>query len=288
MKAKFKEKTYETAFLGELWARTNYVFAPDQCDEFSLGFDGAAFLPWDFIPSIFPYVRRRRWHRYIGISATDINNFGRELNDRLPPFKLNLFVQFKRNEYLKYRNAKEWPSWNAAYYRYSIEQRQQTLMHRISDVAGDRAASLYSAAAFHLSKELFDFQHTSSIIENSNIVNASLLNSHKVFTYNSSGNHGIGHSEPEEIHSPPFLETLNLALEREGVSFTQHMKETANTLKEVLLDDESRELLDLARRAILGGDISEFYPRAVGSWIDAILTISAFYMAFDIRTIAIA
>lgn len=121
MKAQFKEKTYETAFLGELWAQTNYVFAPDQWDEFNLGFDGAAFLPRDFLPSIFPFVRRRRWHRYIGISATEINNFGKELNDRLPPFKLNLFVQFKRNEYLKYRNSKEWPIWNSAYYRYSIE-----------------------------------------------------------------------------------------------------------------------------------------------------------------------
>lgn len=161
-------------------------------------------------------------------------------------------------------------------------------MQGISDVAGDRAAALYSAAAFHLSKELFACQASSSIIGNSNIVHAALLSSHKVFTYGGAGNHGIGHSEPEKIQSPSFLETLSIALEREGIPFTQHIKETANILKEVLLDDESRELLDLARRAIMGGDIADIYPRAEGSWIDAILTVSAFYKAFDIRTVAIA
>jgi hypothetical protein len=101
MKAQFKEKTFETAFVGELRLITKLLFAPDQCDEFYLGFDAAAHIPWEFLPSILPFVRQRRWERLFGISAGEIGNFGSRLNDRLPPFRLNIFIQFKRNEYLK-------------------------------------------------------------------------------------------------------------------------------------------------------------------------------------------
>jgi hypothetical protein len=48
MWAEFKEKTFETAFVGELRLLTNVIYAPDQCDEALLGFDASAFVPWNF------------------------------------------------------------------------------------------------------------------------------------------------------------------------------------------------------------------------------------------------
>lgn len=289
MKAQFKEKTFETAFVGELRLLTNELFAPDQCDEFFLGFDAAAHIPWEFLPPILPFMRRRRWGRLFGITASEIGDFGRRLNDRLPPFRLNVFIQFKRNEYLKTRNASEWLHWDAPYFRYKIEARQQRLMAKIADVAQGRAASVYAAAAFHLSDELFNFQANETVIENSNIASAELLTAHKVFSYNSAGYFGLGHSDPEEIRSPSIEEILEQSRESEGIPFTKHLKVTAEFLNEIsTIDKETSQTLDFAKKALLGGEISEIYPRAEGSWFDAIVTIAAFNHAFDIRTCAIS
>lgn len=289
MKAQFKEKTFETAFVGELRLLTNELFAPDQCDEFFLGFDAAAHIPWEFLPPILPFMRRRRWGRLFGISASEIGDFGRRLNDRLPPFRLNLFIQFKRNEYMKTSNAKERPHWNTPYFRYKIEARQQKLMAKIADVAQGRAASVYAAAAFYLSDELFNYQANETVIENSSIASAKLLSGHKVFSYNSAGNFGIGHSDPEEIQSPSIEEILEQSRKSEALPFTQHVKATAEFLNEISsIDKETKYTLDLARKALLGGELSEIYPRAEGSWFDAIVTIVAFNNAFDIRTCGIS
>lgn len=223
------------------------------------------------------------------MTASEIGEFGQELNSRLPPFRLNVFIQFKRNHFLKQKNATEWASWKRSYFRYPIQEHQQQLMNKIALVAKGRAAALYAAAAFHENDELFKHQVSDAIIDNSNIASAPLLNGHKCFTYINPGNFGIGHSTPEEIESPSFDELINNGADFETSSFTKHMKTTANFLKEVLEDDpERKNTLYLARKAIVGGAMSEVYPRAEGSWLDAIVTIMAFSLAFNIRTCAIS
>lgn len=286
MLAKFKEKTYETAFMGELRLMTNHIFAPDQCDENILGFDGAAFIPWELFPDFIPFVRWRRWHRYTGLSSSDINQLGREL-DTLPTFRLNLFIQFKRSYFLSRSNATEWASWDHAYYRYELDQHQLALMSKISESANGRAASVYAAAAFHANNNLFTHQISKSIITNSNISSAGLLKGHKVFTYDQPGNFGIGHSEPEEIESPSLESILDEYRDSEGMNFTAHVKETAIFLKETLQGDpSSKKTLELARMAYIGR--GEEDSKIEGTWLDAIITIVAFSTAFNIRICAIA
>ncbi len=289
MEAKFKEKSFEHAFMGELRLRTAFLFAPDQCDEHLLGFDGAVFLPWEDYPPFLPFICGSRRRRRLGISASEIGEFGQELNARLPPFRLNVFIQFKRNHFLTQSHATEWESWKRSYFRYPIEEHQQQLMHKIAVVAQGRAASVYAAAAFYENSELFRHQTAETIIENSNVASASLLNGHKCFTYIDPGNFGIAHSTPEDIESPSFDEVIAASTRADQINFTTHMKDTAAFLMEVVQDDSDRmETLSLAKKALTGGDMSEIYPRAEGSWMDAILTIMAFSLAFNIRTCAIA
>lgn len=151
MWVEFKEKPYETYFLAELARRTNILYSPDQTDEGVLGFDGAFFLALPEWREFFPFVRMSRWHRFGGIPAAAIDEFGQALNERLPPFNLNLFVQYKRPEWLGRSNASEWPSWDAPYFRYAIEEKQQRLLERIHQIAAGRAAVVYAAAAFRTS-----------------------------------------------------------------------------------------------------------------------------------------
>lgn len=288
MWAEFKEKTYETAFVGELRQLTNAIYAPDQCDEYFLGFDAAAFVPWKLLPPFLPYVRFRRWSHLVGISATNIDEFGQELNRRLPPFRLNLFLQFKRPEHMVRQSAAEWSLWNRSYFRYWIEERQQRLLDKIVTRGADRAAVVYAVPAFDKSDELFAHQLKNAIIENSNVLSAALLNGHSKCTFIEAGNFGIGHSEPMEIQSPSLQELIS---EKEGLvaaPFTRHLKDTADLIKALLEDDSAgQKTLELARRAALGGDMREVLPRASGTWLDAILTIVAFSSAFGVRVCAI-
>jgi hypothetical protein len=204
MKAKFSEKTYESYFQTELGRLTKVSFAPGQNDEGVLGFDGAFLLPIALLPDILPYMRGRRWRRFIGFSASDIADFGAELDERLPPFNLNLFAQYKRPEYLARSNATEWSSWSGPYYRYTSDERQQRLLERVALAAHGRAAVVYASPAFWSATDIFTLARDGGIIANSNIADVARLTGHHRFSYVEPGHLGIGHSDPEPVESTPF------------------------------------------------------------------------------------
>lgn len=284
MWVEFKEKPYETAFVGELRLLTNMIFAPDQTDENLLGFDVSAFLPWELLPPFFPHMRFRRWRRFWGVSASELNDFGTELNSRLPKFRLNLFIQFKRPQYLVGKKASEWKEWNQPYYRYKLESHQQKLLHKINLISKGRAKAFYAVPAFHLSDDLFRKMQDETIIKSSNIVDASLLNGHTKCTFAEAGNIAKAHSEPTEIRGPVLEELISPNENAQEFSFTKNLKETSKLIKTVLEQDkDSLNTLELGRRAILGGPMSEVYPRAEGSWYDALITIWAFSNGFGIK-----
>ncbi|MEL7043173.1 MAG: hypothetical protein AAGL90_16765 [Pseudomonadota bacterium] len=288
MWAEFKEKPYETAFVGELRLLTNAIYAPDQCDESFLGFDASAFIPWEDLWPISPHMRWRRWRNLGGVSASEIDDFGKNLNRRLPPFRLNFFVQFKRPQYLTSGNSKEWSTWDQNYFRYAAPTKQQMLLRKIIDKGAGRAIVVYAAAAFHSNQELFTHQANDAIIDNSNIASAAMLDGHTRFSYAQAGNFGVGHSEPENLSSPTLQELLTGDDDSTPRPFTQHIKATAKLINTVVEDDdERRNTLDLARQAILGGSIEDVYPRAASSWFDAAVTMVAFSAAFDVRVCAI-
>ena len=288
MWAEFKEKTYETYFLAEVARLTNILYSPDQTDEGALGIDGSFFLSLPARRWVFPYRRFRHWRRLTGISASEIADFGAELNGRLPMFRLNLFVQYKRPEWMHRSNATEWSSWHAPYFRYTIEAKQQGLLENIVETGAGRAAVVYAAAAFRLSSELFSHAEAGTVVLNSNISSVEMLNGHNRFTYIEPGSTGIAHSEPDAIESPSLDTILARMKDNESLPFTKHMKLTAQSIESVLGDDrEARDLWEASRRAILGGDFVEAYPRGRDTWIEAIVSIAAFAQAFNVRVSAV-
>jgi hypothetical protein len=288
MWVEFKEKPFETYFLAELSRRTNILYSPDQTDEGVLGFDGAFFLALPEWREFFPFVRFRRWRRFIGMSASAIDEFGQALNDRLPPFNLNLFVQYKRPEWLGRRNATEWASWTAPYFRYTIEEKQQRLLEKIDRAASGRAAVIYAAAAFRTSDELFAHARSGMVTTHSNLASAARLTGHQRFTYAAPGHFGVAHSEPEDVESPSLDDLLRGAADSESLPFTRQMKAAAELIENALEDDsDARVLWRSAREALLGGEFGDLSPRSRGSWLDAIVSLIAFSHAFDIRIHAI-
>ncbi|GAA4052528.1 hypothetical protein [Parerythrobacter jejuensis] len=288
MWAEFKEKPFETYFLAEMARITDVLFSPDQTDEGILGFDGAFFVPDPHFRFLFPFTRSRRWPHFLGMTASEIGDLGGALDARLPPFNLNLFVQYKRPEWMRRSTATEWASWNEAYYRYTIDQKQQGLLEKVFSAAAGRAAVVYACAAFWTNRDLFALAGTNEIIANSNIASADLLTGHNRFTYTAAGGQGIAHSDPERIESASLDAIFAAAAKNERLPFTKHVKATADLIERSLEEGSADYVLwRSARDAILGGDIADDFPRARGTWMDAVLSMMAFSQAFEIRVAAV-
>jgi hypothetical protein len=123
MKVDFEEKTYESYFNNELDSKSSVYFPPGQVLEGLLGFDAASNSKnrglWRTLG--FPF-----WFSpyFTGVNLRDI---AREIEEELdhiiqkiPNIKTNILLQYKRPDYIKTVNGKEWKHWNKEYYRYRI------------------------------------------------------------------------------------------------------------------------------------------------------------------------
>jgi len=284
MKCEFEEKSFETAFNAELTRRTNLFFAPSQCAEGRLGFDFSLYLDDPFLWEHFSYLRhRRRIRRGIGITLQEMEGWLGDVAQHAPDIKHNLFLQYKRSDYLKGPRAKERSSWSGPYYRYKITPHQHKLLKTISTNANGRAAVVYAAPAFYKSKTLLQLQISAKIIESSNISDVGLIGtSHKHFTYDGAGNLGKGHSKPEDIESPSFDNIIEKVSSSQPRPFKQHIKELGALINESVSDSKyDKKLWKLAKKAALK---SMFYyleddqdtAEKENGVIGAIISISAF------------
>jgi len=280
MKTEFKEKTYEKYFSGEIARLTNISFSPDQCDENFLGFDEAFLLPFEHPFFFAPYVRRSRRLRRSGIVLREVDHFTDRAVKWMPPFHFNLFVQYKRPEYLQTRGAREWSHWGAAYYRFDITPHQQRLLERLDAASYGRAATVYASPAFWSASDLWQFAPAGQILDNSNIASVGRLTGHDCYTYTGPGHRGIGHSEPEDIVSPSLRETVLAGVERnESVEAKKHILKTAAIVREAVGgDDETATLLTQAEGPYLTDEPGRS-PLA-----QALTTLTAFSDAFAIST----
>lgn len=279
----FKEKPYESSFQSELARLTRLCFSPDQTDEFYLGFDGSCFLDPRTLRTIFSHMGYRRWYRLVGMQATEINILGHDLNARLPPFHLNLFIQYKRPEIMTRSSAAEWGTWNRSYYRYEITDHQQRVLERVAANAGGRAAVVYASPSFYSNVDFFDFLSREQIIANSNIASVMRLANHHRFSYASPGHFGFGHSEPGQIESDTLNELLQQAAVSEGLSFYENLEFLHNIILSSLQnDDGSLNLWQKAR------DLFPSYSELDSPWVNHIASILSFNLAFDVRISALS
>ncbi len=288
MKAEFKEKYYEHAFIIELGRRCHQFYSPDQVDERFLGFDTAWFLPFDDFRYFLPGLARRASAFPHGITTNDLRRLGDLFNHRLPALRLNLFLQFKRPDYLSRSSAKEWSYWGHPYFRFDLTHHQQERLADLARIGGNQAAVVYAAAAFHEYTDLIGHTRNNSVIQNSNISECRPLSGHGRFTYDSPGHTGAAHSEPEDIESRPFETILQAGELREEIPFTQMIKRAAKIIEDTVSRRfEDQTLLELSRKAVLQGDIAEVMPEAKDTWLDAMITVLAFNFAFDVRTVLV-
>jgi hypothetical protein len=282
MKIDFKEKTFEKYFSHEVARLTNITFSPDQCDENFLGFDDAFWLPLPWMIARAPFVRKSRWARMNGIDKKTFEKMGERFASRMPPFRFNLFVQYKRPDFLKTRGAGEWEHWHCPYYRYRITPHQQDVLAKIELQSQGRAATVYASPAFWQADDLWNNVQAGTVIANSNIASVGKLSGHGRYTYTSAGAKGKGHSEATEIESSALNLLISTGLEREALPFNTHIKRVAQLILEVVsASDIGAEQFERARMAVELGELD--YTSIVG----ALTTIELFSDVFGASYLAV-
>lgn len=281
METEFKEKTYEKYFSNEVARLTRITFSPDQCDEEFLGFDDAFGLPHFVLRRLVPFMRRRRWPLMTGIGVADLDHIAEELGRRMPPFRFNLFVQYKRPVFLTSKGAGEWKEWRRPYYRYGTTPHQQDSLEKIEAQSHGRAAAVYASPAFWRACDLWDRVQAETVIDGSNVASAGRLRGHEHYSYDTAGFQGKGHSETRSIESPRFRDVIERGLDGEQLSFDTHIKQAAKLILEAVRSgDGSAPLFDRARAALGIEALEE------GSFVGALATIVAFSDAFEVSYMA--
>jgi hypothetical protein len=283
MEIEFKEKTYEKYFGHEIAQMTNISFSPDQCDEEILGFDEAFFVPERWFRLYGPYVRRRRLGRLTGVEISEFNETGKFIAKHMPPFRFNVFVQFKRPQFLTSRRSREWSDWKKSYYRYATTPHQQEALERIEKQSQGRAATIYASPAFWKADDLWNHVSNNKIINHSNMANALKLKGHKKYSYVSPGHIGKGHSETVEIASEDLAQVLSVGLERnEPLALNQHIKRTATEIIEATSGSDLVSPVFYQVKEAMG-----FENLDPTSLYDAILVVKIFSHAFDLRCFSV-
>lgn len=196
--AEFEEKEFEGPRNGQL-GLGGPLWSPGQVLEKLVGFDvamltinavfwvavgvqvppqGAAVLPvwW---PSA---LNRRAWRL------------------RHPPsFKMNVFLQHKRPEYLSRSSASEWATWNTAYFRFLITPHQQVALEACASALGQNGLVAYASPAFHARVDLFGHIENHTLVANTHFAPALALKGHGRYTYKNATTSGVAHSEPSRV-----------------------------------------------------------------------------------------
>lgn len=281
--AEFEEKTYEKYFSHELVHGRLISYSPGQAAENVLGFDEAYLVPWHIFYEHFNFLLKPPLSRLAGIDPNELNVLATELGRQLPPLRLNMFVQFKRPEYLSSSRAGEYQHWGCPYYRYKITGHQQAILEKLHSVASDRSIVVYASPAFWKNAALFDAYKKRRIIANSNIVSVDKLSGHGRYTYVSPGGSGTACSAPVRIQSQELESAIAERLTGEEMPLDQHLKVTAYFIERALSDDpDAMQLLEQARAAIIGERDDASKIGRPGDFLYSLLTIEAFCDAFGV------
>jgi len=197
-----------------------------------------------------------------------------------PRFKLNLFVQHKRPEYIRSHRAKEYRGWNRPYSRYDITDReQQKALCRLERRANSKALVVYAAAAFWKSSQLWYHYRRGTLVKNSNFVEPLKLQRHIRYTYAAAGTLGYAFSEKAEpIQSIDLLKEIDrrTSIRREFERNSDFIYSLSSVIKEVL--GESSAEFQESHRSIVERRMK--MERGFG---EALETVLAFVIVTDIR-----
>lgn len=204
MRVDYEEKTFEGTLNQELVGASGLLFPPGQVLENDLGIDvgilthhRAFWRIWDLAPPPMGVdLAQISWIRH------------RHPAPQLPSYRLNLFLQHKRPEFLSQRNSKEWSHWNKPYFRFAITPHQQATLEAGAKAVGADALVAYSCPALETAAKLFDAIETRTLVVNTNFVEVTRMTGHACYTFSEGGSSGVACSEPVEIEPLLLLDEL--------------------------------------------------------------------------------
>jgi hypothetical protein len=205
--AEFEEKELENALNAQLTGGTGLFWTPGQVLESIVGFDSALMVTdlsfWasvGFGPTPAGLVVIPEWWRHWPIHVVE-RRFRRRTP---PPFRLNLFLQYKRPQHLT--RGKEWKHWQSSYFRFDLTPHQQRGLEACASSLGTQGHVAYGSPAFFRRADLFTFQEQRALAANTHFVPALKLANHARYTYVSANSAGKGHSDPVSITPLSFPE----------------------------------------------------------------------------------
>ena len=235
MRAEFSEREYETVFNREISTKCQVVWTPGQFQEHWLGFDGAylsddpRLVLLDLWPHMLPGTRLlpQYWEKWIS-----------NVDDLLPPFRFNLFVQHKRPEYIASTRGKERPKWRCSYFRFDIDKHQQRRLVELESKTTTNALVTYACAAFYTRSDLWERTQRRTLVTSSNYVRPSLLSGHDRYSFTEGGSNGATHSDAEAIDDVPIVDRFEQQVPGDRVSIRDLIRLAATAAGEIMESDE--------------------------------------------------
>lgn len=202
--ADFEEKEFEGPLNSQLCLGGPH-WPPGQVLEAVVGFDAALLVQDSLFWALHGFatppggaaIRSSWWPSFFARVALAIKS--------PPPFRLNLFLQHKRPEYLHGKLAKEWNDWGQPYYRFWTTAHQQAALESCALALGSHGLVAYACPAFHLRAALFHHIEHRTLRSNTHFAPASLLRGHERYTYVDALTQGKAHSTIEEVEPLRFL-----------------------------------------------------------------------------------
>lgn len=214
MKSEFAEKHYESFFNEEL-----YAIPSDQVAEKVLGYDATALPPtndpiWSYLGCPPSFSRSgtvlypQHWTNSPGGNPTTKQLAMTNIQST------SLVLQYKRSEYLKTKNSKQYHLWNNFYYRFAVDNNQQTVLDILENNLSKFALVRYAAPSFHTIQEITLHRQNREIAKKSGYVSPSKLTGHHYWTFTAPGSYGKANVFRGEHETFEELETLVNKLQR--------------------------------------------------------------------------
>ncbi len=213
--AEFEEPEYRGGLFNQL-ATNQFVWEPGQVFEQYVGIDYALLCTHPAIAKLFnwgtvppPGVELFRYNLdYIWLT--------RGAQKKLPPFRLNMFVQAKRPTYGRYAPAAlKAHGLRSPFWRFETTAHQQGALIALSNQLGSKAVVTYASPAFHKSADLYRHTINGTMVESSTFPDIALLANHDAWNYSAPGATGVANADPVAIQQPVLTERLNALFQGE-------------------------------------------------------------------------
>lgn len=200
----FGEDNYKQCLNYEVMSQPG-IFIPSQPQENTMGFDAAFFSSnprfWRLWESAWTPIFAIQPREGVELSPDLFDGLQHDLdeNDFPAKFKANIFMQYKRPDYLSTSLASEYDFWREPYFRYCIDPNQQNILEQLETNVSNKALVVYACPAFWKHNELLHFSTNGAVMINSNFAMPDTLHGHHKYTFVNDDRPGKALSEPTDI-----------------------------------------------------------------------------------------